>query len=294
MKIIFTTTWNSADVITTFLTHYQDLGFDQIVVMDFDSTDGTAEILSETRRQGFVSPFPFPGIAGLDSSNLMLNYARSAFAPDTLCLFCDPDELLVLPSMDARRDLPLDLGGEDVSGWFFPRSNMTCKRSWAVARQDEMHATGNLRYRAGGATRRNHVALIQEDRLEPAWIFTQLPAKVLVKLSHTTAIGDGDHTSTTIGTLKPAPEGMRLLHYPFRTLDAFEAKIALARQDFEANASVPAGYGWQLRRWIRLADKGFLTREYLEQFPDDEDFNLYLAEGSLSEETSLIDFHKKM
>lgn len=294
MRVICTTTWNSADVITTFLKHYRNLGFDEIVVMDFGSSDDTLKILSNACSEGIVTQLPFPGIAGIDSSNLMLNYARSVFASDTLCLFCDPDELLVLPSMDARRDLPLDLGGEDISGWDFPRTNMTCKRSLALASQGEMHAIGNLRYRAGGAERRDHVSLIQNDQLEPAWIFTQLPGKVLVKLSHTTAIGDGDHTATTTRALMPAPKGMRLLHYPFRTLLAFVQKIIMAKRDFAANTHRAPGWGWQVQRWIRLSEQGLLTREYFQQFPDDEDFERHVAEGRLTEDCAIIDYHAKL
>ena len=291
MRIVLTTTWNSEDVIAMFLSHYRRLAFDRIVVMDFDSTDGTKDILMDPRWRDFVTIFPFPGLSGLDSSNIMLDYARKAFPPDTLALFCDPDELLVLPRMNAPRDVPLDLGGNHVSGWVFPRNNMTCKRSLALAHQDDMHAMGTLRFRAGGAVRQNHVALIEEDRLEPAWIFTQLPGKVLVKLSDTTVIGDGDHTATTFRTLHASPRGTRILHYPFRTLHAFEKKIVMATQDFATNTGAPHAYGWQLRRWIRLAEQGLLFREYLEQFPEDEDFRSHLAAGQLVEDNAAADFH---
>jgi hypothetical protein len=291
MRILLTTTWNSEDVIGTFLQHYRRLGFDQIVVMDFDSTDCTRDILTDPGWQGFVSIFPFPGIERLDSSNLMLADARRSFPPETLGLFCDPDELLVLPLMDAARDLPLDLGDDSASGWVFPRSNMTCRKSTVMAHQDEMQAFGALRYRADGAIRGNHVALIKEERLEPAWIFTRLPGKVLVKLAHAKAIGDGDHTASTTQALTAAPEGFRILHYPFRTLQAFRKKIAIAEQDFAVNTHLPAGYGWQLRRWIKLAQGGDLSREYFDQFPDDADFDRHLAEGSLEEDLAIVRFH---
>ena len=45
MLIVITTTWNSANVIETFLHHYRALGVDQVLVMDFDSSDGTDELL---------------------------------------------------------------------------------------------------------------------------------------------------------------------------------------------------------------------------------------------------------
>jgi hypothetical protein len=292
MRIVLTTTWNSDDLVATFLSHYQRLGFDRIVVMDFDSTDGTRDVLHDPRWHDFVSLVPFPGLSRLDSSNLMLDHAKAEFPPHTLGLFCDPDELLVLPAMDARKDVPSDLGGEGISGWKVPRSNMTCKRSLAVACQDEMHALSALLYRAGGTRRKNPADLIGERRLEPAWIFTQLPPKILVRLSDTTAIKAGDHTAAVRDTeLVAAPEGAYILHYPFRSLQAFQKKIVMAQQDFAANPNRPPNSAWQIQRWIRLSEERLLHNEYFEQFPDDEDFGRRLAEGSLQEDTKIANFH---
>lgn len=46
---LVTTTWNSLDHLEIFLDHYRKLGVGRVLVMDFDSTDGTAEVLSHPR-----------------------------------------------------------------------------------------------------------------------------------------------------------------------------------------------------------------------------------------------------
>ena len=96
--ILATTTWDSVGLIQPFLNHYRKLGFDRILVMDMGSADGTLEVLASADWRGFVELVPFPGLAGLDSSNLFLSVAKQRFGRGW-CLFCDPDELLVTASM---------------------------------------------------------------------------------------------------------------------------------------------------------------------------------------------------
>ena len=94
---VVTTTWNSIDHVIPFLKHYRALGIDRMLVMDFASTDGTLDVLTAREWQGFVELAPFPGINGLDSSNLMLSIVKQrsqhdladgdAQWPDTVGLF---------------------------------------------------------------------------------------------------------------------------------------------------------------------------------------------------------------
>ena len=64
--IVITTTWNCVDLISTFLKHSHQVGFRHVLVMDFDSVDGTREVLTSPEWETFVTLAPFPGIAGLD------------------------------------------------------------------------------------------------------------------------------------------------------------------------------------------------------------------------------------
>ncbi len=279
--LVATTTWNCVDLISSFLTHYQRLGFQRVLVMDFNSVDGTRELLTSDEWSSFVVVEPFPGIAGLDSSNLLLATAKRSFLSDCWCLFCDPDEFLVTPSMTVA-DLSAHVKPGD--SLVLPRFNVTAERSVAQFDQDRLTAEDALTLRID----RQHQRRIEPHEvtvpLDPAWIFTAIPGKMLAWIAAAIAIGDGDHTAATAGPVVPAPDGVYLLHYPFRSFRSFAAKIKLAESDFAANQDLPPTYGWQLRRWIELARRGQLFEEYLCQFVPDQDVERLLQDGTLARE----------
>jgi len=250
-------------------------------VMDFNSVDGTRELLTSDEWSSFVVVEPFPGIAGLDSSDLLLASAKRSFSGDCWCLFCDPDEFLITPSMTIA-DLSAHVKRGDSS--VLPRFNVTAERSIAQFDQDRLTAEDALTLRIDRQHQRKITPRTLMEPLDPPWIFTAIPGKTLVSIGAAIAIGDGDHTATTTGSTVPAPDGVYLLHYPFRSFRSFATKIELAEGDFAANRDLPLTYGWQLRRWIELARRGQLFEEYLSQFVADEDVERLLLDGTLVRE----------
>jgi glycosyltransferase involved in cell wall biosynthesis len=288
MTIVATTTWNSSDLIETFLQHYRKLGFDQVLVMDFDSTDGTSEILRSSRYHGFVRTIPFPRIVELDSSRILLNQAKRDFGPDTGCLFCDPDELLVLPGGAAVSDL----GIPAMSAAILPRFNMTGRLSSARDSAEDLSPLGVLNLRIQKPSRRKPSEDMHKDVLSPPWIYTAIPGKVFVRLGPTLAVGDGDHSAIVSDKrVAPAPAGAYLLHFPFRTYEAFEEKMRLAASDFASNPHSAETYGWQIRRWLRIAKSGNLHDEYLQQFVPDEQVDQSIEDGTLALDDSVRALH---
>ena len=287
MTIIATTTWNSSDLIETFLQHYRKLGFDQVLVMDFDSTDGTSEILRSNRYHSFVRTIPFPRIVELDSSRILLERAKKDFDPDTGCLFCDPDELLVLPGGVEVSDLITS-----VSATILPRFNTTGRLSSARSSSGVLSPLGALNLRIQKRVARKSREDMRKDVLSPPWIYTAILGKVLVRLGSTLSIGAGDHTAVVSDDhVAPAPEGTYLLHFPFSTYEAFEEKIRLAASDFAANPHSAETYGWQLRRWLRIAQSGNLYEEYLQQFVPDAQVDQLIEEGTLVLDNSVRALH---
>jgi hypothetical protein len=287
-----TTTWNSADHIGIYLRHYRALGFRRAFVMDFDSTDGTREILTAGAYADFVTLIPFPGIAGLDSSNIILEHAKAHLAPGTWCLFCDPDELLVTPSMHCR-DLAPERGAAIPDVITVPRFNTTAARSIARDSNSRVSALDALTLRVTGRVARAVEQDLLRETLEPSWIFTAIPGKVLVRAEVTDSIGDGDHVARASNGQPPAsvPAGTYLMHYPFRGYDAFRRKIEMARLFYSSNPQFAAHHGWQLKRWMRLAEAGELHREYLDQFVADEKVQELVGGGALVRDESVVRFH---
>jgi hypothetical protein len=293
MIVLATTTWNSITVIETFLAHYRKLGIDRVMVMDFDSTDGTVEALTSAEWQGFVERVPYPGIAGLDSSNIFLSRAKRKYDAGTWCLFCDPDELLITSSMTVNEaQLLRVLEASDLVT--IPRFNVTGPLSIARADRSRLSALGDLTLRIDRRCIRDIAVDITRSTLDPPWIFTAIPGKVLVRLDATASIGDGDHTAVVSSNAAAlAPEGMYLLHYPLRSFGEFQEKIRLATIDFAANADLPPHYGWQIRRWLELSKSGRLYDEYLQQFIRDEDLDRMVGDGTLALDQTVRIFNQE-
>jgi len=290
--LVATTTWNSVDLIGIFLSHYRKLGFQRAFVMDFDSTDGTRDILLDPYWAGFVGLVPFPGLARLDSSNILLADAREATATDAWCLFCDPDELLVTPAMDlARAGGIVERAGAD---WILvPRFNVTAPRAIALYQESRLTALDALTLRVQRGQSRLPDIDAHAETLVPPWVFSRIEGKVLLRLSSDLTIGEGDHTVVPWSDSPPvAPTNSYLLHYPFRSFPMFREKVDLARRGFQANPHLPNRHGWQVRRWIALADRGHLRREFLDQFVADHEVDLLLSDGTLEVERSIVDFHR--
>ncbi len=284
VRIIITTTWNSARIIEAFLDHHRALGFDLVMVMDFGSTDGTLDVLRSKTYTGFVELVAFPGIADLDSSNIMLAMAKARNHGDSLCLFCDPDEFLVLGSGRTLADLDL----ADASALVLNRFNVTGLRSEALADPDSIHPLGCLNLKI--VTRRNPEDFEKESGdLRSPYIFTYIWPKVLVKLADTIAIGVGDHRADFVGDAHRLVERSHayLLHYPFSTFDALKRKLDLSRLDFAANPTLPPSYGWHVRRWIRLDDADRLREEYASHFIADADLPMLLSSGMVEIDDSV-------
>ncbi len=278
--IVATTTWNSIDLIRPFLGHYRRLGFGRVLVMDYDSDDGTRDLLEADEWRDFVTIVPFPGLASLDSSNILLSIAKTDRTAQW-CLFCDPDELLRLPD-DTRLDDLLSVLPAAAESVVIPRFNMTGPRSRARLEADERSHVEALTLRIIRRYARVGPHDIDMAELEPPWIFTAILPKVLVRVAAALAIGEGDHSARTENnSMWDASDGVRLLHYPVRTFSAFQQKVDLARLGFAANPHLSQAHGWQVRRWINLASAGRLLEEYYRQFIPDEDVGGLIADGTL-------------
>jgi len=284
--IVATTTWNSIDLIRPFLGHYRRLGFGRALVMDYASDDGTRDVLEADEWRDFVTIVPFPGLASLDSSNILLTIAKT----DTnaqWCLFCDPDELLRLPDGTRLNDwlAVLPAAAESI---VIPRFNMTGALSGARLEATERSHVEALRLRILRRCARVDPHDIDMAALEPPWIFTAILPKVMVRVATALVIGEGDHSARTENdSTWDASEGVRLLHYPIRTFSAFRQKVDLARRDFTANPHLRQAHGWQVRRWINLASAGRLLEEYYRQFIPDEDVGGLIADGTLCRDDSV-------
>lgn len=284
--VVATTTWNSIDLVAPFLAHLEKLGARAVLAMDYDSDDGTREVLASERWAGLVHRIPFPGLANLDPSNVTLAVARERF-PDAWCLFCDPDEFLACDGMDLQATAAREhWSGSDLVR--IARRNMTAPRS-RVADIGRMPFPAIFTLRIEERSERSQQQRT-DWRLESPWIFTAIPEKVLVRLAACSSIGAGDHVATVASGRSLVSASARLLHYPFRTYAQFAEKVRNAEVDLSSNPHLPPGFAWHWRRWIDLHRNDGLEAEYLEQFIDDAKVGAMLASGALVEDLSVARF----
>jgi hypothetical protein len=281
--VVATTSWNTIDLIDPFLSHMKRLGARAVLVMDYDSDDGTQDLLRSERWSGFVQLVPFPGLAELDPSNITLAIARERF-PDAWCLFCDPDEFLACDGMDLQATASSE-GWSDCDLVRLVRRNMTAPRSRA-GEIGRLPFADVLTLRIESSSVRSKRERI-DWRLDSPWIFTAVREKVLVRLTACSRIGVGDHVATMSSDRSLTSASARLLHYPFRSYAEFAEKVRNTDIHLSGSPELPRAFGWHWRRWIELGRSAGLEAEYLQQFIDDAEVEGMLANGTLAEDLSV-------
>jgi hypothetical protein len=280
--IVITSTWNSIDLINPFLNHIFRCGADAVAVTDMGSEDGTIEALTDTRWQGRVRVSIARELKNSDPSNDWLMILQKEFGA-AWCLLCDPDEFIMTPGNNLEQTLKWfeDEGALSIS---IPRYNMTALHSAANAGLIQDDFITHLKYRIIRRHRRTPDEY-SRDILTPPWIYTHVIDKVIFRLDSAIRVGDGDHGVEMMAKGKGIRDhGLYLHHYPIRSYRQFEKKIHSARTYFEANPNLHPDYGWHLRRWIRILEKGLLHDEYLRQFIPDADIHSLVGEGAVCEE----------
>jgi len=283
--LVATSTWNNRPIVELFIDYYRAVGASAVLALDFGSTDGTRELLAEHGADGFVHALDLPDLAEMRQSTILLRHAKEHFPTDTWCLFCDPDEFLVTSDMQLAT-VCRDVDGA-IGALLVPRHNVTAPRSAARDPAARMMPDGVLTLRIDRRWLRGAEALQEVGRLEPPWIFTAVPGKVVVRLEAANEMPISDHEATLEpGWTTVEAADAYLLHYPFRTFTEFVEKVELATLDFAAN-DWPPGYGWQYQSWFRARERGELFSEYLDQFVADEEVPTLLAAGALVEDESV-------
>ncbi len=191
--IVATTTWDSADVLEPWLAHVKGLGAAKVIVIDYGSTDGTREILRSKRWSDLVQAHDIRSLQA-DTSNDLLAIAKAEHE-GSWCLFCDPDEFLVTPSMSLEDLLPAE--GDEVSIVSVPRRNMTGPRSEARSADSRLSTFEWLTLRIEGRSERTDEERFGQVELSSPWIFTAIPGKVSSRSI--------ELTSSAPGMMRPEP-----------------------------------------------------------------------------------------
>ena len=91
--------WNEIRSVVEWLAHYKALGFDEFLIHDNDSDNGTAEPLIALDEAGEVNYLDWPHAVGRRPQRLAYEHARKVARSDRLAFF-DADEFLYLRQDD--------------------------------------------------------------------------------------------------------------------------------------------------------------------------------------------------
>lgn len=260
------------DIIYENIWHHYMQGVSSFIVMDNKSRDRTAEIIREA--SGFVSiDYVYQGRDDYNQSEWVTQMARRAkekFDADWV-INSDADEFWCHSEgriSDFLSALPADIGCIDV-----PRFNAVMINSVHHTGLPETHPRRSVIF----------------DLESTNSLGKPLPSKCLHRGSEEVLVASGNHSVENIVGKKATQTGLRIFHYPYRTLHRYEQKIAAGGAAYARNTSLPAGVGITWRRQYEELKRGDLRSFWESCFVPDEESQINLVSGRFFEDSSVKD-----
>ena len=118
-----------------------------------------------------------------------------------------------------------------------------------------------------------------------------LPPKVAHRAHPDIAVGQGNHSVHGLSPLNAIREGLDILHFPARSVQQFERKIANGGAAYERNTKIPptVARGWR-QLYERLRKEGTLLPYLKEYGYSNEQLRAALRDGSLIKDRRIADF----
>jgi len=251
--------WDNADLLPRWLEHHRSMGVASVVAMDFGSTDGSQQILTDPQWRDFVDVIDFSGLT-TDTNQVMLDYARATWNRGWVH-YIDPDEFLFTPSggVDELVERGIAAAADVV---VVPRFHMTGERSLA----------------AGAVP-------VDVPDLTLRWCEQDM-TKVMVDLASSARADNPGHEGIGGSQLELTGIESCLLHYPTRSYAKFAEKVDHADLTMSVN-DYPEGFAFHWVRWIEIRNAGGLREEYLDQFLADGDVPQLITDGEYAREYRL-------
>ena len=245
-------TIDEVDLLPSVIEQLRRIGFSEIFVLDYGSTDGTLEYLREEERRGDIwvlHPRPTDDYWTWDT----IQWRITSDPEIDYVLFLDSDELL-LPAGGTLESM--DLEGYDVVT--IPRYNVVLQPTGpAVPLDDPSRSLSDTLVWARPMS--DPFRRLRDDPDMP-WIRGQLEPKVLARPSAIRGIQPGFHgivTDPRARVRSAYAADAIIAHVPIRTFERFERKVANYRATVEAFPEwYEGGQGWQWVRWLRVFDEG--------------------------------------
>jgi glycosyltransferase involved in cell wall biosynthesis len=256
---------DECELIERTIAHLRAIGVDHLVVCDVDSTDGTAEILDRYASDTFqivkVSNDELADDTTWDRKN---KQALEQVDADWF-VFLDADEFLLPKSGSLKRDL--DQIHQDILQ--VPRFNVPLGPAGPMLPEELLPD----RYAEAQLIVKSFPNIFQHliDNAETPWIRAVPMPKVVARRECFGHWADGMHDVIPRegkNFRRAIPDSLVIAHVPLSSKARFTRKIQNIRECLGADeirkfitAEEPSR-AWHWKRWVHLADKGEVDREF--------------------------------
>jgi hypothetical protein len=285
--LLLTHPYDQGDILRDYLEWHLDLGVDFIVAGDLGSSDDSHQILTSFSQRGQLEWFPLTekSILNYTPGERLLKKALERHSADWI-LMSDVDEFLC-PVGDNFKAI-LDRAVEaNVTAINVPCFNMTGSSS-----EPARAATETRTLRIDRPVIETYEQQVSGDIPAP-YIFIRHPPRTLIRTLALAEYGQGNHYATTAWGETVQSQELRILHFPIRGYDKFQAKIANTEAFFAGNDHLESWWGWHWRRWIRLNQEGRLREDYENQLVSPERAEELIRDGVCTRDETLADWVKR-
>ena len=260
---------DEADIVAANLVYHLSSGVDFAVVTDNCSIDGTVDILEEFRRDGSVQIIREPG-DDFSQARWVTRMAELAYHEHGAdwVLHCDADEFW------------WPLSGSIATSLANLESTVGAVAAARVNFLPTEHGEDDFAHRM----------TVREVR-SLNYLGRPLPPKVCHRARAGVKITQGNHAVEGEGvTVGRGPSPFVILHYPLRTYEQFENKIAKGGEAYLRNQEVPRGLGKAWRLLYSEYQAGRLEAYYKSQILSPAETTAGIADGRLVVDRRLSTF----
>lgn len=249
------------ELIERVIEHLKQIGVDQFVVCDVESTDGTGEILERYRSE----TFHVVRVANMDPDEVRYGVIERKLAQIDAdwIVFLDADEFL-LPKSGSLRDV---LADPACDIFHVPRFNVPlCANGPMLPEKLTPEAFGDVQMIV--KTLPDFYQHLRDNPNTP-WIRAVPMPKVIVRRECIGGLAPGMHEITPREGMElraAVPDSLVTAHVPISTIERFKRRVRNIRECFEPDedlnyAPLP-GQAWHWRRWLLIARSGELESEF--------------------------------
>ncbi|MFC2970474.1 glycosyltransferase family 2 protein [Acidimangrovimonas pyrenivorans] len=266
------------DILAQNIRFHGAMGVDSFIVMDNLSTDGTRELIAELAREFTIDYLHQPDDT-YDQQAWVTEMARKAATDHGAdwVINSDADEFWVPETGDLKTLL---------SGLSAETGILEVRRHNAVV------ICGDAPKGTGTAHPCTSTVFETESKTN---LGTPLLTKVLHRAAATVEVEQGNHAVSGVpGSEEAAGARLRILHYPYRTLEHYKAKIAAGGRAYAANTRMPKGVGATWRAHYAGLEDGTVDRFWHDLAQFDEDVTFGLLSHRFFRDETVVRFFREM